>query len=307
MKNVLIVYYSQTGQQKDIVDNIVKPLAKDAEVKLTYYQIKPVHKFPFPWTKNEFFDVFPETFLQIPMELDTHENDILSDRYDLIILSYQIWFLSVSLPVISFLKSHQAKKLFENTNVITIIGCRNMWVMAQEKMKLQLVNLKAKLVGNIVFTDKQNNHVSLITLLHWLFKGEKTSYLGIFPKPGVPDKDINESDKFGESILDSLKKGKWNHLQEQLLSKGAVHVKPLLVFIEKRGTFLFSKWARFIIKKGGPGQKSREPWLKVFYYYLLIALWGIAPVVTLLFNLIYLPTYFLFKKSVNYYKSVILK
>ena len=307
MKKVLVLYYTQTGQQKEIADHVLQPLEEDKEVEITWCRIHPKKKFPFPWNRIEFFDVFPETFLQIPMELEPIEDSILEKEYDLIVLSYQIWFLSISLPVISCIKNPQVQKLLKNKPVLTVIGCRNMWAVAQEKMKKQLKDLQATLVGNIVFTDRQTNHVSLITLLYWLFQGKKESYLGIFPKPGVPDKDIQEAGKFGIPILEALKQNKYTHLQAELIKRKAVIVKPLLVFIEKRGTFIFSKWSKFIRKKGNPGEKSRHIWLQAFYYYLMIALWVVAPVVTLIFLLIYLPTCFLFNKSISYYQSITLK
>ncbi len=307
MKQVLVIYYSQTGQQKEIADHVIQPLEEDPEVQISWCQIRPKKKFPFPWNNTEFFDAFPETFRQIPMELEPTDVSVLQKEYDLIILSYQVWFLSISLPVISFLKSPETQQLFKNKPVVTVIGCRNMWAMAQEKMKKQLLDLQATLVGNIVFTDRQSNHVSLITLLHWLFTGKKDSYLGIFPKPGVPDKDIQESGKFGVPIVSALKSNDYTHLQSELLKLKAVIVKPLLVFIEKRGTFIFTGWSALIRKKGNPGDEARRPWLKVFYYYLMIALWVVAPPVSLIFNLIYLPLFFLFEKSKNYYKSVTLK
>jgi hypothetical protein len=70
--------------------------------------------------------------------------------FDLIILGYQPWFLSPSIPMNSFLQSKYAE-LLRNHKVLTIIGSRNMWLNAQEKMKERLLELDAQLVGNIVF------------------------------------------------------------------------------------------------------------------------------------------------------------
>ncbi|WP_233267327.1 hypothetical protein [Paraglaciecola sp. L3A3] len=60
----------------------------------------------------------------------------------MIILTYQVWFLSPSIPIASFLQSEPAKKLFKDTPVVTIIGCRGMWLMAQEKVKTLLKKFK---------------------------------------------------------------------------------------------------------------------------------------------------------------------
>jgi len=307
MKKVLVVYYTQTGQQKEILDQILSPLKEDSDVELTFHKIEPVQDYPFPWDGTTFFDAFPESFLQIPCELNPVPQEIINKDFDLIILGYQVWYLSPSIPVNSFLKSEEGKKILEGKPVITVIGCRNMWVMAQEKVKKLLKDSGAKLVGNIALVDRNVNHVSLITIVHWMMKGKKNSYLGIFPKPGVSDKDIQESEKFGVPILRHLKQNAYADLQKELIDFKAVTIKPLLVFIDKRGNFIFSKWSAIIRKKGLPGDPKRRPWLKAFYVYLWIALWIIAPVVTILFLILSLPFFFKFRKETEYYQSVNLK
>lgn len=304
MKKVLVVYYTQTGQQKEILDQILSPLEADPHVELTYHRIKPVADYPFPWDSHSFFDVFPESFLQIPCQLQPIDGQVLQQDYDLIILGYQVWYLSPSVPFNSFLQSGQAKALLKDKPVVTIINCRNMWVMAQEKVKKSLHRLKASHVGNIVLADRHLNHVSVVTVVHWMMKGRKDSYLGIFPKPGVADNDISESQKFGVPLLTHLKNGGYQTLQQDLTGLGAVRVKPVLVFTDKRANTLFAKWAAIIRSKGLPGEKARRPWLRAFNYYLLFAIWILAPIVSLLFLILHLPFLSAVRKEKKYYQSV---
>lgn len=303
-KKVLVVYYTQTGQQKEILDQLLQPLYSHGDAELTYHRIEPVNDYPFPWDDHTFFDAFPESFLQIPCPLKSIPASIMEQDYDLIVLGYQVWYLTPSIPVNSFLMSTEAATLLRGKPVVTVIGCRNMWAMAQEKVKKQLLSLQANLVGNIALVDRHVNHVSLITIVHWMMKGRKDSYLGIFPKPGVSDQDIQESNRFGRTILDYLRKGDYTGMQTQLSDQGAVMVRPLLVFIDRRGNTIFSKWAGIIRKKGLPGDKRRKPFLKLFYGYLFTALWFIAPIVSLLYYIFYLPFLFRIKKETAYIKSV---
>src|SRR5690606_17573957 len=134
MKEVLVIYYSQTGQLLDILKNIASNLEGE-NVRVTYHEIVPKRDFNFPWTQESFYDAFPESFLQIPMELECPESVVLGKRYDLVILGYQVWYLSPSIPINSFLKSVEAKELLKDTPVITVVACRNMWIKAQEKIK----------------------------------------------------------------------------------------------------------------------------------------------------------------------------
>ena len=50
-------------------------------------------------------------------------------------------------------------------------------------MKQRLLDLKANLVGNIVFADRSANLTSLVTVLAFELKGGKQNYMGIFPRP----------------------------------------------------------------------------------------------------------------------------
>lgn len=307
MKNVLVVYYTQSGQLLEIAKNVVSDLEKSNEINVSYYSIEPNKAFEFPWNKKDFFDAFPESFLQIPLELTNLDDEVLSKKYDLIILAYQVWYLTPSIPINSFLKSEQAKKLFQNTPVITVNGSRNMWIMAQEKVKKLLQQCNAELVGNIALVDRHINHISVITIVKWMFSGEKKRYLGIFPKPGVSDKDINEAIKFGKPILKSLLQNKYSTLQNDLLQLKAVKIKPFLVLVDKRANVMFDKWANFILKKGSHGDAERARWLKVFNFYLLFAIWIIAPIVFIVFLLTYLPMLLKIKKDRKYYESVAFK
>jgi len=283
MKNVLVIHYSQSGQLTEILDNLTLPFSSDDEINISYYSIEMEKEFPFPWNKTAFFNAFPESFLQIPAAIKAPSNAILEKQYDLIILGYQVWYLSPSIPVNSFLKSSFAKQLFKNTPVITVIGARNMWVKAQEKMKVLLSDLEANLVGNIALVDRNINHVSVVTIVHWMFSGEKTKYLGIFPKPGVSESEIKNASKFGNVIKQSLKNKNFNNLQDELLKLNAVEIRPFLVEMDKKANKMFKIWSNFIINK----KKSREFWLKVFNVYLWVAIWVISPIVFILHLLKY--------------------
>lgn len=125
--------------------------------------------------------------MQIPTELILPSEAILNKKYDLIIFAYQVWFLSPSIPANSFLKSDYGKKMLANTPVVTINGSRNMWIMAQEKVKTLLKNANSNLVGNIALVDRAPNLISVITIVKWMFSGEKKTFghfsvAGSFPR-----------------------------------------------------------------------------------------------------------------------------
>ena len=282
MKRILVVYYTQSGQLKEIIDSVLSPLM---EVTIDFLPIDTAEPFPFPWTGEAFFGAFPESYLQIPQPLKPFQ--LAHTDYDLVILGYQVWYLSPSIPFNSFLQSEAGKQLLQGKPVITISGTRNMWVMAHQKVKKLLTDCGAHLVGNIALTDRHHNHISVITIVQWLFSGDKNKrYLGVFPKAGVADKDIESASVYGTLIAPHLQTGDYTGLQQAIVAHGGVHYKRFLLSAEKKGNRLFGIWAKMIY-----GSKKRKFLLKCFRIYLYIAIWVLMPIVWLLYWLTY-PLFF---------------
>ncbi|MDQ0067149.1 dialkylrecorsinol condensing enzyme DarA [Chryseobacterium lathyri] len=277
-KNILIIYYSQTGQLEDIVKNMAQPFeAKKEEYDVTYYNIQLKEDFPFPWPSDVFFNTFPESYLQIPKEIFPPSDEILNKKYDLILFGYQVWYLTPSIPIISFLKSGFAEKILKDTDVVTISGTRNMWMLSQEKLKVYLKDLGAKLVGNIALVDRHDNYTSVLTILRWLTTGQKERS-GILPAAGISDEEISGSVKYGKIIEKHFSSGNLSGIQPDLINNGAVEIRPFLVRVEKVGNKIFTIWSNLIIKK-----KEKRPLLiKFFKVYLMAAIWIISPVVLVL-------------------------
>ena len=282
MKRILVVYYTQSGQLKEIIDSVLSPLT---EVTIDFLPIDTAEPFPFPWTDEAFFGAFPESYLQIPQPLKPFQ--LAHTDYDLVILGYQVWYLSPSIPLSSFLQHPEAKKLLSGKPVITISGTRNMWVMAHQKVKKLLTDCGAHLVGNIALTDRHHNHISVITIVQWLFSGDKNKhYLGVFPKAGVADKDIQGASVYGTLIAPHLQTSDYTGLQQAIVAHGGVHYKRFILSAEKKGNRLFGIWAKMIY-----GSKKRKFLLKCFHIYLYIAIWVLMPIVWLLYWLTY-PLFF---------------
>jgi len=282
-KKVLVIYYSQTGQLKEIAQNLVQPFEKNQNYDLDYYNIQPKKEFPFPWDNESFFGVFPESFAQLPAEIKAPPENILKTDYDLIILAYQIWFLTPSIPINSFMKSEYAEKLIKGKRVVTTIGCRNMWAKSQEKMKLLVKNVGGKLVGNVAFVDRHLNHISVITIVHWMMGGKKNKKFGILPKPGVSEKDIMNASEFGELIIQADQNNNYNNLQNDIITAGGSNIKPFIIFMDEKANKMFAIWSRFILKN----TKNRKKKLKFFKIYLLTVIWIVSPIVYLIFLLTY--------------------
>ncbi|MFN8117228.1 MAG: dialkylresorcinol condensing enzyme DarA [Bacteroidia bacterium] len=302
MKKILVVYYTQTGQAKLALDATLKPFTENSNYQLDYLLIKPKKSFPYPWSYTEFFDAFPETVHGIPCELEPIQIDT-SVNYDLVVIAYQPWFLSICVPVSSFLQTPEAKLLLNNKPVVTIINCRNMWLGAQEKMKQRLLNVKANLVGNITFVDRSSNLTSLVTVLAFVLKGTKENFMGIFPKYGVNDKDLEKAPLFGTIIKNNLENNQLQNIQSQLNQKGALDIRGNLLLMEGRGRALFPLYANYISKKGTQGSEQRKTRVRIFGIVLPTAILCLSPIITILSRLIPLIAKKKFDKEIAYYSQ----
>ena len=294
MKNILVINYSQTGQLDQIIDNFLLPFENQ---NIERVKIFPKKAFPFPWTNKEFFDAMPETVLEENTELEPY--NLKSDDYDLILLGYQPWFLSPSIPTTALLLDDKFKSIIKDKDVITIIGARNMWLNSQESVKDHIKNAGGNLVANIPLIDRNNNHISAITILYWMLTGKKDRFLNVFPYPGISTEDIKGSSRFGEIVHNAIHQDSLSQLQSKILDLNLITIKTNILFIELRAKKLFMIWAK-LIKNSGSNKKSRAIRVRFFKYYLLVALFFAAPIVYLFYYFLIMP---FSKASINRKKA----
>lgn len=283
MKRVLVISYSQSGQLHEILHNFLKPFQG---IDIEQVHIKPKNEYAFPWSSDIFFDIMPETVLEEPVELAPYE--LKSSKYDLVILGYQPWFLSPSLPATSLLQDSKFLSILKNTPVVTVIGARNMWLNSQISIVERIQAAGGHMVANVPFIDKTQNLVSVLTILHWMLTGKKERKWGILPYPGVAQQDIDGADTLGEAVANAVQKGAYDGLQEAILSQQKVDLHPSIIFIEKRAKRLFTIWANLIRGKGTEAAK-RSRWVRFFKYYLVVALFVVSPIVLTVYNILLRP------------------
>ena len=286
-----VFYYTQSGQARKVAESISSIFESTV-----YKEIIPTEPFPFPWRKNEFFDIFPETRLGI---LQTGIKPIdFSDiqAADIVIVVGQSWFLSPSMPIQAFFCDEEVKAYLKGRDIVFVNACRNMWLMTARKIKDYIKAADAQFVGHIVLQDKAPNLVSVITIIRWLMYGKKEK-TALLPTAGISEKDITEASRFGKIIADAVgadasqrrntKDRSLSTLQPLLLQAGAINYKPSILFLEKAGHRMFGFWANFIRKKGEFRDPRRIGRINIFYIYLLTGLFLVSPFAQLFFYITY--------------------
>ena len=284
-KKILIIQYSQTGQLTNIVNSVSRPLIASENCDVTILNIAPREAYPYPWSFFKFFDVFPECIYLDPPALAPIELNP-DERFDLVIIAYQVWFLAPALPITGFIQSDIGRAILKETPVITLIGCRNMWAMAQQTMKQMLEKAGAHLLDNIVLVDQGSSLASFITTPRWLLTGHKAPFWG-FPAAGVSDTDISNACRFGMAIEEALQSNREQLKQSILSGLKAVQAEVSLIKSEKIGYRSFRIWGKLVRKAGKPGATLRKPILLIYLVFLIIMIITVVPVNMVLKRLLY--------------------
>ena len=286
-KKILHVRFSQTGQLDNLCNSVCSPLKNSANIEFTEVILTPIKPYPFPWPFISFFNHFPETVYDEPQPIDLTPLEQLDDNYDLIILGYQVWFLSPSQPTTAFLQSSVAKELLNGTPVITIIGCRNMWLMAQEHIKLQLEKLNAKLIDNIVLTDDAHSAATFISTPLWMLTGNKGPFLnGLIPQAGIPQTHIKAASRFGDAIVEATELPQTFGTQSMMQGLNAVQINETLIASETIGKRSFRIWGKLLRALGKPEAPQRKVAIVVYVLFLVTLILTVVPISALIKRLL---------------------
>jgi len=279
LKRVLVVNFSQTGQLSDITAQLIAPL-RNAGHTVHLETLQPETPFPFPWPIIDFINAMPEC-----VQLDAPQikplNIALDADFDLVILSYQVWFLSPGLPMTAFLKSPEGQRLINGKPVITLVACRNMWLSAQETMQRLIAEAGGQLRDHIAFTDRGHPLATFITTPRWVLTGKRDRFLGM-PPAGVAPGEIQAASRFGRALSDALSKNEEKNGRAMLTGLRAVTVNPRLAISERAGRRAFGVWSKLIRSFGKRGQWQRRPALLVFSIYLIVMVLTVVPTSLLL-------------------------
>jgi hypothetical protein len=177
-----------------------------------------------------------------------------------------------------------------------------MWLGAQEKVKRRLKEVGANLIGHIALIDRSPNLTSLITILRWMFTGNRKPFW-FFPAAGVSETDVENAHVYGEIINKILDEGNFTNLQTKLNEAGALDIKPNLVLLERRGQKAFSVWSKFIASGGALHSTGRKIRVYTFMYLLPTAIFILSPVLWIVSRILLLVKRKELLQDVEYFKQ----
>ena len=260
MKRVLLVCYSQSGQLRRCADTLVAPM-REAGCEVDVVVPQPKTPYPWPWGFSGFLSVFPECVKGTPPEMVPESLQAPQEQYHLVVLAYQVWYLAPALPIVGWLQSGAAKVL-NDTPVVALCACRNMWQRAFVALK-KLVSAKGgRLIDHVVREDSGPAWATFWSTPRWVVTGDKVGATGLLPPAGVNDADIATLAQPGAQLAAALTAGA---LGGSVLNGSEAPIKREFVIPELVARFFFERWASVIAGSAG---RSRW-WLSRAFFFSL--------------------------------------
>jgi hypothetical protein len=269
MKKVLVISYSQAGQTQRALTTFLRGFEKN--VSCDQVVIEPKEKFPFPWKMSHFFRVFPRSVRGLAPAIE--DPRIQWDQYDLVILGFQVWFLSPSLPIQGFLQSTYATGL-KGKKVVTLVSCRNLWHSASRTVHDKLGQLGARHLGQITVGETSPLWASFVTTPRWMLTGKKSAF-AFFPEAGISAEEFAKLEGKGERLGHS-----WASSQGRDLSRdeyGSNLNKVSLSLMDAIGFRFFLAWSGLILLVAPRAGLLQDALLVLFRVNLVLLILTVAP------------------------------
>ncbi|MDO4721765.1 hypothetical protein [Porphyromonas circumdentaria] len=250
-RRIRVIYYSQSGTLRKVLGSFLEPLSKSYDV--IWYPIYSKKPFPFPWTWKRFFDVLCPAIASDEIGCSCENIEVVDD--DIVLLGFQPWFLSLSLPMQSFINSPLFANLVSKRDVILFTCYRNTGAIVRQAVANKVEGNGGVIIAELEIFDHSKDFLSSIRFANWFFTGRNNPFDGM-------EKSIKEA----STILS-------NTLSTKL--KYRIQNKEITITKEKMILDIFQKWTRFI----RPNNKVIECRLLLFQIWIVFSLIFISPLI----------------------------
>lgn len=207
---VLLLYYSYTGQSQKVLE-AAGEVFRERGYEVTKAPIEftdpryaeRFSRFPMRKVWPEFLGMLPAQTLQRTGDIRTPDA-VRTGDYDLICIGSPTWWSTVSMPLRSFLKSHEARNLLDGKRFAVFVVCRRKWRGNLTAVRKLAEKKGGRYVDGIHFTYPGGELPSILSLTSYLGSGKyKDRYLGVkLPPTNISDEQIEESRRFAGRIAD---------------------------------------------------------------------------------------------------------
>src|ERR1700757_1993406 len=209
---ILLLYYSYTGQAQKVLEAAGEVFrgrgcdVQTAEIKFT--DKRYAEKFSrFPMRR-----VWPDMLRVLGAQKRNETGEIQNPDtvrdgdYDLILIGSPTWWDNVSMPLRSFLKSDEARKVLSGKPFAVFVVCRQFWRENLQAVRELAEEQGGRYVDEIHFTYPGDNLRSMLSLTSYLGSGEyRQKYLGLrIPPTNVQPEQLEQTRTFAARLADGL-------------------------------------------------------------------------------------------------------
>src|SRR5947209_19140260 len=197
---VLLLYYSYTGQAHKVLavaGEVFRDRGCDvqtAEIKFTDQRYsEKFSRFPMRRVWPDMLSVLQAQKRNETGQIETPDT-VRDADYDLILIGSPTWWDNVSMPLRSFLKSDEARKLLSGKPFAVFVVCRQFWRENLEAVRELAGQQGGRYVDEIHFTYPGDPVRSMLSLTSYLGSGQyRERYLGLrIPPTNVQPEQLEQ-------------------------------------------------------------------------------------------------------------------
>jgi menaquinone-dependent protoporphyrinogen IX oxidase len=209
---VLLLYYTYTGQALKVLEAAGEVFrdhgceVQTAGIEFTDRRFaERFSRFPMRRVWPDMLSVFPAQIRRATGEIRIPDA-VRDGEYDLICIGSPTWWRTASMPVRSFLKSDDARKLLAGKSFTVFVVCRRYWRENLTAVRKLAEKDGGRYVGEVHFAYPGDQVRSMLSLTSYLGTGEyRDRYLGVrIPTTNIAPEQLEETRKFASGVADRL-------------------------------------------------------------------------------------------------------
>ncbi len=209
---VLLLYYSYTGQALKVLEAAGEVFrdrgceVQNAEIEFTDRRFaERFSRFPMRRVWPDMLSVLPAQLRHVSGEIRTPDA-VRNGDYDLICIGSPTWWRTTNMPMRSFLKSDEARKLLAGKRFAVFVVCRRYWRENLSAVRKLAENQGGRYVDGVHFAYPGDQLRSMLSLTSYLGTGEyRDRYLGVrIPTTNVQPEQLEQTRKFAFALVDRL-------------------------------------------------------------------------------------------------------
>jgi menaquinone-dependent protoporphyrinogen IX oxidase len=209
---MLLLYYTYTGQSLRVLEAAGEVFrergyeVQKAGIEFTDRRYaERFSRFPMRRVWPDMLSVLPAQKRGETGEIRTPDT-VRDGDYDLICIGSPTWWQTVSMPMRSFLKSDEARKLLDGKPFAVFVVCRQYWQGNFAAVRELAEQQGGRYVDGIHFTYPGDPLRSMLSLTSYLGSGRyRKKYLGVrIPSTNVQPEQLEQTRSFAAALADRL-------------------------------------------------------------------------------------------------------